>query len=254
MERFDLSRLNRRVLLVLSLLCCTWGAAWADETPDDPASAADRELPDRVVSGLVSDTQGNPLVGATIVVKDAPTMQGTITGPDGRFSLKVPARSTLVITYVGFKSLRFPVLNRTELDIVLEEESERLDNVVVVGYGTQEKSDLTGSIASIKASDIKDTPARSVAEALQGKVAGVMVTKTSGKPGASADIVIRGVGSINGLNPLFVIDGVACENSTDYNLNDIESIEVIKDASAAAIYGSRAAGLSLIHICRCRRH
>lgn len=242
MERFDLFRLNRRVLLVLSLLCCTWGAAWADETPDDPASAADRELPDRVVSGLVSDVQGNPLVGATIVVKDAPTMQGTITGPDGRFSLKVPARSTLVITYVGFKSLRFPVLNRTELDIVLEEETERLDNVVVVGYGTQEKSDLTGSIASIKASDIKDTPARSVAEALQGKVAGVMVTKTSGKPGASSDIVIRGVGSINGLNPLFVIDGVACENNTDYNLNDIESIEVIKDASAAAIYGSRAAG------------
>ena len=230
------------MLLVLSLLCCTWGAAWADETPDDPASAADRELPDRVVSGLVSDVQGNPLVGATIVVKDAPTMQGTITGPDGRFSLKVPARSTLVITYVGFKSLRFPVLNRTELNIVLEEETERLDNVVVVGYGTQEKSDLTGSIASIKASDIKDTPARSVAEALQGKVAGVMVTKTSGKPGASSDIVIRGVGSINGLNPLFVIDGVACENSTDYNLNDIESIEVIKDASAAAIYGSRAAG------------
>lgn len=194
------------------------------------------------MTGTVTDVQGNPLVGATIVVKDAPTVSGTISGPDGSFSLTVPARSTLLISYVGYKNLRMPVLNRPKLDIVLEEDAERLDNVVVVGYGTQEKSDLTGSIASIKASDIKNIPARSVAEALQGKVAGVMVTKTSGKPGASSDIVIRGVGSINGLNPLFVIDGVACDNNSGYNLNDIESIEVIKDASAAAIYGSRAAG------------
>ena len=242
MRKLDLCRQHGRYLLVLFLMCCVWSGASADEVPDDPASTAGRELPDRTVSGLVTDTQGNPLVGATIVIKDAPAMEGTITGPDGRFTLKVPARSTLLVTYVGYKSMRLPVLNRTELEIVLEEEAERLDNVVVVGYGTQAKSDLTGSIASIKASDIKNTPARSVAEALQGKVAGVMVTKTSGKPGASSDIVIRGVGSINGLNPLFVIDGVACENNSDYNLNDIESIEVIKDASAAAIYGSRAAG------------
>ena len=242
MEKFDLTRVSRRVFLVLLLLCGIPGAVWADGISDDPDTAADRQLPDRTITGTVSDEQGNPLIGATIVVKDAPTMNGTITGPDGSFSLTVPARSTLLVTYVGYKSLRFPVLNRSNLKIVLEEENERLDNVVVVGYGTQEKSDLTGSIASVKAADIKNLPARSVAEALQGKVAGVMVTKTSGKPGASSDIVIRGVGSINGLNPLFVIDGVACDNNSEYNLNDIESIEVIKDASAAAIYGSRAAG------------
>ena len=242
MKNFDLVYTGRHILCVVLLLCGLCATARADENPEDPDAAPGRQLPDRTVTGTVTDVQGNPLVGATIVVKDAPTVSGTISGPDGSFSLTVPARSTLLISYVGYKNLRMPVLNRPKLDIVLEEDAERLDNVVVVGYGTQEKSDLTGSIASIKASDIKNIPARSVAEALQGKVAGVMVTKTSGKPGASSDIVIRGVGSINGLNPLFVIDGVACDNNSGYNLNDIESIEVIKDASAAAIYGSRAAG------------
>ena len=242
MKNFDFTRVSSHLSLVLLLLCCLSVPARADEVPEDPSPAAAGQAAERTVTGTVTDAEGHPLIGATIVVKDAPTVSGTITGPDGTFSLTVPARSTLLITYVGYKSLRLPVLNRTHLEITLEEDAERLDNVVVVGYGTQEKSDLTGSIASIKASDIKNLPVRSVAEALQGKVAGVMVTKTSGKPGASSDIVIRGVGSINGLNPLFVIDGVASENSTSYNLNDIASIEVIKDASAAAIYGSRAAG------------
>lgn len=242
MKRCYSSFVGRRTYIVLLLLCCLSAPARADEKPAAATAGEAAQPAERTVSGKVTDEHGNPLIGATIVVKDAPTVSGTITGPDGSFSLKVPARSTLLVTYVGYKSLKLPVLNRDELKIVLEEEAERLDNVVVVGYGTQSKSDLTGSIASVKADDFKDVPARSVAEALQGKVAGVMVSKTSGKPGSSSDIVIRGVGSINGLNPLFVIDGVACDNNSNYNLNDIESIEVIKDASAAAIYGSRAAG------------
>ena len=242
MKRCYSSLAGRRTCVLLLLLCCLSASARADEKPAAATAVEAARPAERTVSGKVTDEHGNPLIGATIVVKDAPTVSGTITGPDGSFSLTVPARSTLLITYVGYKSLTLPVLNRDELKIVLEEEAERLDNVVVVGYGTQSKSDLTGSIASVKADDFKDVPARSVAEALQGKVAGVMVSKTSGKPGSGSDIVIRGVGSINGLNPLFVIDGVACDNNSNYNLNDIESIEVIKDASAAAIYGSRAAG------------
>ena len=142
----------------------------------------------------------------------------------------------LVVSYVGYKEQQVKIGNRSNLEIVLQEDAEKLDEVVVVGYGTQKKSDLTGSIASIKASEIKNLPVNSVEEALQGKVAGVMVNKSNGSAGAGSDIVIRGIGSINGLGPLFVIDGVARGGGVDYNMKDIESIEIIKDASAAAIF------------------
>ena len=194
MKRCYSSLAGRRTCVLLLLLCYLSASARADRADEKPAAGKAARPAERTVSGKVTDEHGNPLIGATIVVKDAPTVSGTITGPDGSFSLTVPARSTLLITYVGYKSLTLPVLNRDELKIVLEEEAERLDNVVVVGYGTQSKSDLTGSIASVKADDFKDVPARSVAEALQGKVAGVMVSKPSGKPGSGSDIVIRGAG------------------------------------------------------------
>ncbi len=154
----------------------------------------------------------------------------------------VPPKSTLMISYVGYREVRMPLGNRRNVTVEMPEDTEYLDDVVVIGYGTQKKSDLTGSIASVDEDDIKNVPARTMAEALQGKVSGVMVSKNDGTPGSESDIVIRGVGSINGLNSLFVIDGVAVGSTADYNLSDIESIEVIKDASAAAIYGSRAAG------------
>ncbi len=194
------------------------------------------------VTGTVTDEFGEPLAGAAVLIRNRPVSEGVITDLDGRFSIMVPPKSTLMVSYVGYRDGRYPLGDRRKVDVELEADTEYLDDVVVIGYGTQKKSDLTGSIASVTARDIKNLPARSMAEALQGKVAGVMVSKNDGKPGSTSDIVIRGVGSINGLNPLFVVDGVAVGNTADYSLNDIESIEVIKDASAAAIYGSRAAG------------
>lgn len=194
----------------------------------------------RNVSGMVKDESGTPVIGANVVEKG--TTNGTITDIDGKFNLDLSAGATLVVSYVGYKIQEMPVKNQRGFTIVLQEDTETLEEVVVVGYGTQKKSDLTGSIASVKASEIKDIPANSVAEALQGKVAGVVVNKNSGQPGSGSDIIIRGVGSINGLSPLFVIDGIARGGGVNYNLKDIESIEVIKDASAAAIYGAKAAG------------
>ena len=197
---------------------------------------------EHTVTGIVTDSFGEPLAGASILVKGESLDKATITDVDGHFTLSVPENSVLLISYIGFKDTRISVRKKDKLKITMTENTELLNDVVVVGYGTERKSDLTGSIASVSAEDIKNVPAKSVAEALQGKVAGVMVSKRDGKPGSGSDIVIRGVGSINGLNPLFIIDGVSIGNSTNYNLSDIESIEVIKDASAAAIYGSRAAG------------
>lgn len=212
-------------------------SAYEASAQDEPDSGAKHE-----VSGLVTDEFGNPLAGAAVIVRGQPVSEGVITDLDGTFSIMAPPRPVLLISYVGYRDVRFPMGNRKNVTIEMEEDTEYLDDVVVIGYGTQKKSDLTGSIASVSSKDIRNVPARSMAEALQGKVAGVMVSKNDGTPGSTSDIVIRGVGSINGLNPLYVIDGVAVGNVSDYNLSDIESIEVIKDASAAAIYGSRAAG------------
>ena len=219
---------------LLAVTVCGVNAAMADE-PQPVAG-------NRVITGTIEDTEGNPIVGAHIIVKGAPLETGTSSDLEGKFSLSVPDKGTLVVSYIGCETLRIPLRARTEFSLVMTESTNRMGDVVVVGYGTQRKSDLTGSIVSVKSEEIADLPVRSVAEALQGKVAGVMVSKTDGRPGSSSDIVIRGVGSINGLNPLFIVDGVARENNTDYNLADVESIEIIKDASAAAIYGSRAAG------------
>lgn len=192
------------------------------------------------ISGIVKDETGVEIIGANVAEKG--TTNGTITDIEGSFNINVAPGATLIVSYIGYKPVEIKIGSRNSYNIMLKEDTEVLEEVVVVGYGTQKKSDLTGSIASVKADDIKNIPAKSVQEALQGKVAGVMVNKSSGKAGEGSDIVIRGVGSINGLNPLFVIDGVARGGGVDYNMKDIESIEIIKDASAAAIYGAQAAG------------
>jgi len=192
------------------------------------------------ISGIVKDEEGNPVIGANVVEEG--TVNGTISNIDGKFNLNVAENAVLLISYVGYKIKKIPVRGQQSVEILLQEDAEALEEVVVVGYGTQKKSNLTGSIASVKGSEIKNVPANSVAEALQGRVAGVMINKNNGRPGSDSDIIIRGVGSINGLNPLFVIDGIARGEGVKYNLKDIESIEIIKDASAAAIYGAKAAG------------
>lgn len=229
------------IAIMLLLVAIDVREASARQEPARPARKAS-QTESRTITGIVEDENGAPVIGANVTVIGAPVESGTSTDIEGKFTIMAHTDAVLEISFIGYRTLELPIHNQTEVVAVLEEESERLDNVVVVGYGTQKKSDLTGSIVSVKGDDIEDVPARSIAEALQGKVAGVTVSKTDGRPGSTSDIVIRGVGSINGLSPLFVIDGVARSNNSNYNLKDIESIEVIKDASAAAIYGSRAAG------------
>ncbi|WP_051315761.1 SusC/RagA family TonB-linked outer membrane protein, partial [Arenibacter certesii] len=200
------------------------------------------------VTGTVSDDQGQPLPGASIVEKG--TTNGTQTDFDGNFSLDLTgADATLVVSYIGFSTKEIPVTDGANLNITLEESAAGLDEVVVVAYGTVKKSDMTGSVSSIKTEEINATPTARLDDALRGRVSGVQVTPTSSQPGAAASIRIRGTNSISGnSSPLFVIDGlIGAGNSSDINVLDIESVEVLKDASATALYGSRgSAGVILI--------
>ena len=196
----------------------------------------------RVTGRVLSSDDNSPLPGVSIVVKN--TNIGTVTDTDGRYALTVPdGAETLVFSYVGYESQEVAIGNRTTIDLNLNVDTRSLSEVVVVGYGTQKRSDLTGAVSSVSGEEIKNLPVRSVNEALQGRAAGVVVAKGSGKPGAGADILIRGPGSINGMPPLYIVDGVRVSGTGfNFNIQDVESIEVLKDASAAAIYGVDAAG------------
>lgn len=199
------------------------------------------------ISGRVSDEKGEPLPGVSILVKG--TQRGMITGVDGEFALEVPDESAvLVFSFVGYISREIAVGNRSTLEVVLAVDEKSLEEVVVVGYGTQRKSDLTGSVSSVKGSDLTRLPTQRVDQALQGRAAGVMVQNTDGAPGGNAIIRVRGGNSITGGNDaLVVVDGIQGVNITTINPNDIESLEVLKDASATAIYGARGAnGVILI--------
>lgn len=197
-----------------------------------------------------------PVIGAHVIIKN--TEKGTVTNINGEFSIDVPKDSTLVIRYLGYKPVEFLIQEAQHLEITLKEEALEGEEVVVVGYGTVLKSDLTGSISSIDADDIQSTSISSMVEGLQGKAAGVIITQTSGQPGSGSTIRIRGTSSINGNNePLYVIDGIPIISSENIsvgavqgpslnplasiNPNDIQSVEILKDASATAIYGARGA-------------
>ncbi|MDE5642564.1 MAG: TonB-dependent receptor [Muribaculaceae bacterium] len=194
----------------------------------------------RKVSGTVSDENGDAVIGASVMI--AGTKDGVATDLDGNFTLNLPAGKDLVVSSVGYESRTVNVGNRNHLDIVLDEEKSLLDEVVVVGYGTQRKSDITGSVSSVKASELQVAPVASAAEALQGRVAGVVVQNTSGDPSGSASIRIRGSNSLTyGNDPLVIIDGVQDASLGSLNPNQIESMEVLKDAAALSIYGSRGA-------------
>ena len=195
------------------------------------------------VSGTVYDGTGMPFPGASVVV--AGTTQGTVTDMDGNFSMNVDdaASKTLSITCIGFKSVSFALATQTSgIKVVLEEENIALNEIVAVGYGTQKKRDITGSVASVKADALVAAPVANVTEALTGRMAGVQVTQTEGSPDAEMTIRVRGGGSITGDNtPLYVVDGFPVESISDIAPSDIESIDVLKDASSTAIYGSRGA-------------
>lgn len=201
----------------------------------------------QVVSGSVSNANQEPLVGVSVLVKE--TNIGTMTDADGRFSVKADKGQKLEFHYIGYETKVVSVTGKP-LSVVMNENQVELDDVVVIGYGTQKKSDLTGSLSSVKGEDIVKTGDANITQSLQGKAAGVYVTSNSGTPGAGATVRIRGYGSIStDLTPLYVVDGQPMEESSVNAINpiDIENIEILKDASATAIYGSRGAnGVVLI--------
>lgn len=191
------------------------------------------------VQGVVKDQTGETVIGASVMEKG--TTNGTITGIDGDFSLNMSPNGTLVISFVGYKTQEVQVKGQKQLQVVLSEDAEMLDEVVVIGYGTMKKSDLTGAVSSIGNKDIKDSPVSNLGQAIQGKISGVQIVD-AGKPGDNVSIKIRGLGSINNCDPLVVIDGVPTDlGLSSLNMADVERLDVLKDASATAIYGSRGA-------------
>lgn len=191
------------------------------------------------VQGIVKDQTGETVIGASVMEKG--TTNGTITGIDGDFSLNMSPNGTLVVSFVGYKTQEVQVKGQKQLQVVLSEDAEMLDEVVVIGYGTMKKSDLTGAVSSIGNKDIKDSPVSNLGQAIQGKISGVQIVD-AGKPGDNVSIKIRGLGSINNCDPLVVIDGVPTDlGLSSLNMADVERLDVLKDASATAIYGSRGA-------------
>lgn len=216
-------------------------------------------LAQRTISGTVTDADGEPLIGASILAQGTAT--GTVTDIDGTYSLDVPdGVTTLVFSYTGFLTQEIALGTSNVVDVTLDEAVEQLNEVVVVGYGTQIKSTVTGNIAKVSGEELEDLPVASVEQTLQGKSAGVFIEAVNGKPGGQMRVRVRGSSSITASNqPLYVVDGIPITTNSlnssgaalnplaDLNFNDIESVEVLKDASAAAIYGSRAAnGVILI--------
>jgi TonB-linked SusC/RagA family outer membrane protein len=195
----------------------------------------------RQVTGTVTSAEDKqPVPGVNVLVQG--TSRGTVTDLDGKYSLELSGtEETLVFSFIGFTSKTVLVQGRTVVDVELELDTKTLDELVVVGYGVQRKSDLTGSVSSVRGEDLTKIPSFSAEQALQGKVAGVQVSSPSGEPGAAPVVRIRGIGTLNDSSPIFVVDGVILNDITFLNSNDIESMEVLKDASATSIYGSRGA-------------
>ena len=229
--------MRKHLLFSVMLSLCAMGGMMVYPTP---AIATVAQSPAIKVRGQVIDEQGEPLTGATVRIKGG--QGGTITDVDGNFQLEVAGNAILSISYVGYKEREVAVRNRAIIEAIqLQPDNQMLEQVVVIGYGTQKKSDLTGSVAVVDTEALKQTSHSNISTMLEGKVSGVQVT-SDGQPGADPTVRIRGVGSFGDTSPLYVIDGVPMGTSIrDFSSNDIETIQILKDASAAAIYGSRAA-------------
>lgn len=262
---------SKKVFIHLFLLFFFFHYALADNKPilatTGNLQAKSAAVPEKRYSGMVNDASGEPVIGASIQVKKG--IAGTVTDVNGKFSLQAPAGATLVISYIGYITQEIRIDSQTNLQITLIEDTKTLEEVVVIGYGTQKKVDLTGSVSSVKMMEISQTPISSIDQGLIGRASGVQVIQTSGMPGAVASIRVRGSSSLQGGNePLYVIDGFPVYAGTGVSTNsvfqdaigkaqlsglatinpsDIESIEILKDAAATAIYGARAAnGVVLI--------
>ena len=195
----------------------------------------------KAVRGTVVDAQGGPVVGAAVVVVGN-TSIGAVTGIDGSYRLNVPAGASLEFSCIGYASQVIPVGDKTVIDVVLQEDNEFIEETVVIGYGVQRKSDLTGSVASVRSEELMDRSTSDAAAALQGKAAGVQIFNDSGAPGEGSSIRVRGISSNSGsgLGPLLIVDGLKVDKIDYLDPSLIESMEVLKDAASAAIYGAQA--------------
>ena len=191
------------------------------------------------ITGKVIDETGMPVIGANVI--DKKTNKGTITDLNGQFILEASQKTTLTVSFIGYISQDIHLKGQKDITVTLKEDTQFLDEVVVVGYGIQKKRDVTGSISQIKGEELKNIPTANIANTMQGRVSGVEFVSGGGGPGNSPSIRIRGTGTINNADPLIIIDGIAGGSLRDYNPNDVESVEILKDASASAIYGTRAA-------------
>jgi len=219
----EINKIRSRFLFTIFLFICT-SITYAQTT----------------IKGKVVDKSNEPLIGVTVKLKG--TSQGSITDFEGNYSMKLnTSNGTLVFSYVGYEKQEVKIGMSNIINVTLQEESVALNQVVVVGYGTSKRGDVTGSISSINAEQIKKVPIVNVGEALQGRMPGVQVTNNDGTPGAGVQILIRGIGSFGDNSPLYVIDGYPGASISNLNPSDIQSIDILKDASAAAIYGNRAA-------------
>lgn len=246
-KRVYYSPLFKRILMGSTMLFLTTGIAFAEHKGMLPENIGiTQSAQQKAITGTVVDQKGEPIIGASVTVKGATT--GTVTDLDGKFSLDTPANSTLLIRYVGYINQEVKVGDQSQINIILKEDTQSLDEVVVVGYGVQKKVNLTGSVSNIKMSDLVESrPISNVSQGLAGMAAGVQVTSSSNRPGENnASIMIRGQGTLNNSAPLVIVDGVE-SNINSVNPQDIEDMSVLKDAASAAIYGSRAAnGVILI--------
>lgn len=193
--------------------------------------------PTKKVTGIVTDSNGEPIIGANVSVKGTTT--GTITDIDGHFSLEAIQGQTILVSFIGYSSKEIDITDKSSYQISMSDDTQNLDEVVVIGYGTVRKKDLTGAVGSVKSEDMMQRPSTSISQSISGRIAGVNISSNSGRPGGNQTIRIRGYSSINATNePLYIIDGVPGDINI-LNPNDIESVEVLKDASSTAIYGTR---------------
>ena len=212
----------RRSFLILSILCFFAVCAHAQS-----------------VSGVVKDEAGEPIIGASVKVQGS--KEGAITDFNGNFSVKAASNATLSISYVGYATQQVNVGGRSNITVILAEDNTTLEDVVVIGYGTQKKKLVTGATVQVKGDEIAKLNTTNALEAMQSQTPGVQITQSSTQPGKGYKVYIRGIGTTGNATPLYVIDGVAGGNLDGINPNDIESIDVLKDAASAAIYGARAA-------------
>jgi TonB-linked SusC/RagA family outer membrane protein len=210
------------------------------DRPQAASQVAQGQQQEVTIRGMVLDDEGEPIIGANIVVPG--TTIGTVTDVDGNYTINIPRGSSLRFSFIGYVDQVFVITNQTSLNVRLIEDSELLDELVVVGYGVQRKSVVTAAISQVTAEELNVTRPTRVEDALKGKVSGVQITQSSGQPGSDSKVRIRGIGTINNSEPLYIVDGMEVGGGISYlNPVDIASVEILKDAASAAIYGSRAA-------------